>query len=60
MSHTGAWARPMEDQKQTLSDLSLSQIFLGDIMFTFPYSTIEQWNVVGFGVAANTTTEATS
>jgi hypothetical protein len=43
-----------------LSDLSLGQIFLRDIMSSFSYSTIQQGNVVGFGVAANTTTEAAS
>ena len=48
-----------EDEKQPLGDLGLGQIFLGDVVLTFPHGAVDDRNIVRFRIAAKAATEAT-
>ena len=48
-----------EDEKQPLGDLGLGQIFLGDVVLTFPHGAVDDRNIVRFRITAKAATEAT-
>lgn len=49
----------LEDEKQPLGDLGLGEIFLGDVVPTFPCGAVDDRNIVRFRTAAKAATEAT-
>src|SRR5439155_20183751 len=50
---------PYQDEKQPLGDLGLGQIFLCDVVFTFPHGAVDDRNIVRFRIATIAATEAT-
>jgi hypothetical protein len=48
-----------QDEKQTLGDAGLSQIFFGDVVFPLPHAAVDERNIMRLGIGAKAATEAT-
>src|SRR5215469_3928980 len=56
--HGGAGAAD-QDEKHPLGDLGLGQVLSGKVMLALPDPAVDDGNTVGFGIAADATTETT-